>query len=308
MISLVQPWTGAEVTALRSALRMSLVDFAAYLGVSARIVSTWEAKGADIEPRPVNQAALDTCLKRMSADELARFTQLVPAEVITEAPEDDALVQPDRDRHPIDGRWMNRIPDSIYLSGPLDQPVWLPDYWIDTYPVTNGDYALFVGAVGHPPPQHWDGRRPPPEIIDHPVVWVTHDDASAYARWAGKRLPTSQEWEKAARGTRGATWPWGDQATPAKCNCKRDRTPGTTTPVDRYKSGVSPYGVYDLAGNVWEWLATETTPGRYELKGSSFHSLLEAAAAASFNDADRLMLDDDTGFRCATTDPNSGPD
>ncbi|WP_218000609.1 SUMF1/EgtB/PvdO family nonheme iron enzyme [Nocardia higoensis] len=302
MISLVQPWTGVEVAALRRARRMTLIEFAAYLGVSERIVSTWEAKGADTTPRPVNQAALDTSLQRLNPDELARFLQLVPAEAITDARQEEALAQPDRTRHPVDGRWMNRIPDGVYLSGPLDQPVWLPEYWIDTYPITNNDYATFVTAAGHPPPQHWNGRRPPPDITDHPVVWVTHDDASAYAQWAGKRLPTSQEWEKAARGPRGATWPWGDQATPAKCNCKRDRTQGTTTPVDRYKSGVSHYGVYDLAGNVWEWLSTETSSGRYELKGSSFHSLLETAAAAIFNDADRLMLDDDTGFRCATTD------
>lgn len=87
--------------------------------------------------------------------------------------------------------------------------------------------------------------------------------------------------------------------TPAKCNCKVFDGAGTTTPVDCYKSSVSPYGVCDLCGNVWEWCATESTPGSFELKGSSFSSLLEAARPAAFNDANHLMCDDDTGFRCA---------
>ncbi|MGY4102063.1 SUMF1/EgtB/PvdO family nonheme iron enzyme [Nocardia sp. R16R-3T] len=298
MKSLVRPWTGAEVAALREARRMSLIEFAGHLGVSERMVSKWEAKGADIKPRPVNQAALDTSLSRLTPDELTRFLTVVPDDAIGDAPDSDQLIRPDRIRHPVDGRSMTWVPEGVFLSGPMDQPVWLPGFHIDTYPVTNADYATFVTATGHAAPRHWDNGRPPADIADHPVVWVTHDDASAYARWAAKKLPSAHQWEKAARGTSGATWPWGNQVTPAKCNCKvRDET-GTTTPVDCYKSSVSSYGVYDLCGNVWEWLSTESRPGRFELKGSSFNSLLEAAAPAAFNDADCGMLDDDTGFRC----------
>ncbi|WP_405135486.1 SUMF1/EgtB/PvdO family nonheme iron enzyme [Nocardia sp. NBC_01388] len=306
-ISLVRPWTGVDVKALREARRMSLIDFAGHLGVAVRTVSIWEADGEAIKPRPVNQLALDTSLSRLNLDEQARFIQSVPADAIGDAPNGEQLVQPDRIRHPIDGRSMTWIPEGVYLSGPLDQPVWLPGYHIDTYPVTNSDYKMFVNAVGYPPPRHWDGSNPPAEIVGHPVVWVTHDDADAYTRWANKKLPSTAQWEKAARGTVGATWPWGNQPTPAKCNCKvRDRS-GATTPVDRYKSGASPFGVFDLAGNVWEWLSTTSAPGRYELKGSSFNSLLEAAVPAAFNDADHSMSDDDTGFRCVTTELNRGP-
>lgn len=304
MKSLVRRWTGADVVALREARRMSLREFAAHLGVSERQVSKWEAKGSTIQPQPVNQAALDTSMARLAPDEMARFLTAVPADAIADAPDPGELIRPDRIRHPVDGRSMTWIPEGVFLSGPMDQRVWLPGYHIDTYPVTNADYLLFTTATGHPTPRHWTGGQPPADIADHPVVWVSHDDATAYAQWAHKELPSAQQWEKAARGTTGATWPWGNQITPAKCNCKvfrDDGEDGTTTPVDCYKSSVSPHGVYDLCGNVWEWLSTESAPGRFELKGSSFTSLLEAAAPAAFNDARTSMSDNDTGFRCITT-------
>jgi hypothetical protein len=252
-----------------------------------------------------NVGALDTSLSRLDPAELARFTQSIPHDALGESDPGDRLVHPDRARHPVDRRSMSWIPEGVYLSGPLDQPVWLPGFWLDTYPVTNSDYLTFVTATAHPPPRHWREGRPPAQIAGHPVVWITHDDADAYARWAHKQLPTAEQWEKAVRGTTGSTWPWGDQVTPAKCNCKTKDRSGATTPVDRYKSSVSCYGVYDLCGNAWEWTSTPSAPGRYELKGSSFNSLLDNARPAAFNDAHHTMLDDDTGFRCATTDLNT---
>ena len=93
-------------------------------------------------------------------------------------------------------------------------------------------------------------------------------------------------------------FPWGDQKTAAKCNV-RETGVGTTTSVSRYHSGVSPYGVYDMVGNVWEWCSTNTTKGRYELKGSAFTSPLFRGEPAAWNDANDFMQDDDTGFRCA---------
>ena len=112
-------------------------------------------------------------------------------------------------------------------------------------------------------------------------------------------MPTAQQWEKAARGTTGTVWPWGDQASGAKCNA-RETGIATTTSVSRYHSGVSPYGVYDLVGNVWEWTSSVASPGRYELKGSAFTSPAFRGNPAAFNDANDFMRDDDTGFRCVT--------
>ena len=87
--------------------------------------------------------------------------------------------------------------------------------------------------------------------------------------------------------------------TAAKCNV-RETGIGSTTPVDRYHSGASPYGIYDMCGNVWEWLSIQSAPSRYELKGSAFTSPFARATPSLFNDASADMLDDDTGFRCIT--------
>jgi formylglycine-generating enzyme required for sulfatase activity len=197
---------------------------------------------------------------------------------------------------------MVEVDGSVFLSGPSNDPLWLPGFYIDVHPVSNADYARFIAATGHSAPQHRtaDGAPFPENLGNHPVVFVTWNDATAYAEWAGKALPTSQQWEKAARGTRGTAYPWGDQPTPAKCNV-RENGVGNTTPIDCYQSGVSPYGAYDMCGNVWEWCSSETRPGRHELKGGAWTSPFNRATPSSFNDANATMCDDDTGFRCATS-------
>lgn len=296
----VERWSGVEVRALRDAKRMSIREFAAHLGVSERMISKWEAAGENINPRPVNQAALDTCLARCDPDTQARFAHLTGDSLVPKAESDtsSAPIGSSQIRHPMDGSPMVKVDGSVFLSGPSNDATWLPAYYIDVYPVSNSDYARFIDATGQTPPSHWEGGKFPDGTADHPVVFVTWKDATRYAEWAGKTLASSQQWEKAARGTRGTVYPWGDQPTPAKCNV-RENGVGSTTAVDCYQSGASPYGVYDMCGNVWEWCSTQSKPGRHELKGGAWTSPFDRATPSSFNDAAETMCDDDTGFRCA---------
>jgi len=136
--------------------------------------------------------------------------------------------------------------------------VTLPEYRIDRYLVTNAQYARFVAETGHRPPSSWkEGRIPPGELLQ-PVTLVNWYDARAYAHWAGKRLPTEAEWEKAARGTDARRWPWGNAMDPKRLNTYYNV--GSATSVDTYKNGVSPYGVYDMAGNVSQWIEDDFLP------------------------------------------------
>jgi len=166
----------------------------------------------------------------------------------------------DRWRNPKDGKEMVRVPAGKFLYGDDKKEVELPEFWIDKAPVTNAEYARFVAETGHEPPEHWNGKTPPKNITDHPVTYVTWRDATAYAQWAGGRLPTEEEWEKAARGTDGREYPWGEWAED-HCNSMAAGV-GDTTPVGKYSPrGDSPYGCVDMAGNVWECTASEYEPG-----------------------------------------------
>ena len=131
-------------------------------------------------------------------------------------------------QHPVDGSLMARVEGSIFLSGPSNVPTWLATYLIDVYPVSNGDYSHFIAATGYHAPRHWVDGTFPADIHDHPVVHVTWNDAQAYAEWVGKSLPTSEQWEKAARGTRGTTYPWGISRRRPSATC--GRTESATRP------------------------------------------------------------------------------
>jgi serine/threonine-protein kinase len=156
-----------------------------------------------------------------------------------------------------DGKEMVRVPAGKFLYGDEKEERELPEFWIDKTPVTNAEYAQFVDATGHDPPLRWKGKTPSKDIADRPVTYVSWHDAAAYAEWAGKQLPTEEEWEKAARGTDGREYPWGNQKpTPELCNFGMKEWSATS--VGKYSpQGDSPYGCVDMAGNVWEWTASE---------------------------------------------------
>jgi formylglycine-generating enzyme required for sulfatase activity len=148
---------------------------------------------------------------------------------------------------------------STHSNERSQHPVHLSEFYIAKYPVTNKQYDTFVRAADHSFPKHWENGKIPLDKKNHPVVWVSWNDALAFCKWLSRetgrnfRLPTEAEWEKAARGTDGRIYPWGnDPPTPELCNF--DKRGYDTTPVDQYSpQGDSPYGCADMAGNVWEW-------------------------------------------------------
>jgi formylglycine-generating enzyme required for sulfatase activity len=228
--------------------------------------------------------------------------------------------------------------------------LYLPAYFIDRSPVTNAHFRRFIEAGGYANPAYWaeasaagrwlEGRyidydNKPRDVPyfwrdekwngdDQPVVGVSWYEALAYARWAGKRLPTEAEWEKAARGTDGHTYPWGNEWDKAKANSK-EGGPGRTTPAGRYSpGGDTPYGAADMAGNVWEWCSTRWgypypyTPddGREDLsggddvarilRGGSWGDNKEWARCAARYWYDPGLRNNLRGFRCCCA-PSSLP-
>lgn len=169
-------------------------------------------------------------------------------------------------------------------------------YAIMSTPVTNARYAAFVRATGHRAPgvdrltwEHyglrhayaetrrfaWREGEPPARRDQHPVVLVSRADAEAYAQWLSKttghrwRLPTEAEWEKAARGTDGRYFPWGNTFDPERLN-SADHGPFDTTPAGSHTNGASPYGMLDGAGQVFEWTADRGNNGKAVVKGGSW--------------------------------------
>lgn len=210
---------------------------------------------------------------------------------------------------PIDGKEQVWVPAGEFLYQDK-RKLTLPGFWIDVTPVTQAEYQRFLQAnPQHPVPYldenwvksyNWEQRRrtPPAGKEQHPVVLVSWHDAVAYAQWAGKRLLTEEEWEKAARGTDGREYPWGNTWDAAKCNTDEGKA-GGTTPVGRYSpQGDSPYGCVDMVGNVWEWTASDySSSGRVVRGGSWYYFRFYARAASHYYDEPDIRYND-FGFRC----------
>lgn len=237
---------------------------------------------------------------------------------------------------PNDGKDMVFIPGGAFVMGsdegsPNHQPqhqLVVADFYVDRWPVTNAEYKKFADATGHPVPNYevswcdtqgynWDPqtRLYPEGKADHPVVLVTWEDAMAYAAWAGKRLPTEAEWERAARGTEGRRYPWGNDLGSGRCNCKEAGL-HHTSPIGAFSpQGDTPEGLVDMVGNVWEWTNSLFAPFPYDpndgresrqalgfrvLRGASWVNDAQVANCLSRLDGD-FQFYNNVGFRCAVS-------
>jgi formylglycine-generating enzyme required for sulfatase activity len=196
-----------------------------------------------------------------------------------------------------DGRPMARVPAGKFLYGEDKEEAETGEFFIDRYPVTNAEYKKFVDATGHAEPAHWRNHTWPEDRENHPVVEVNWASANAYAQWAGKRLPTNEEWEKAARGTDGRVWPWGDEWDIDKCNVFSD---GTSETGKYSPAGDSPYGCADMAGNVWEWIGGGSPSQlRAPLRGGDWLDGPEEAQTFHIRMHTPHRKNPFVGFRCA---------
>ena len=143
--------------------------------------------------------------------------------------------------------------------------IYLSSYYIDKFEVSNSKYTEFIIATDHPAPAYWDHRKL--NQPSQPVTGVNWFDSDTYCRWANKRLPTEAEWEKAARGPAGSIYPWGNELDYSKANFAKGKTGQKyiTSPVDAHPEGISYYGAYNMAGNVFEWVQDWYSSDYYKL-------------------------------------------
>ncbi len=238
--------------------------------------------------------------------------------------------------------WLLRMAGLIESAGPTHQVV-LDAYRIDRHEVTNEQYEAFLDATGYPLPRFWN--QPSLNADNQPVTGVSWHDAQTYCSWTGKRLPTEAEWEKAARGTDGLAYPWGEVwdsamlrsaegvAGRAMANYHEwtlwrsgSMSDGGPAPVGSYPGGASPYGVLDMAGNVWEWVADWYDPEYYStaleenpsgpasgvarvLRGGAW----DVPSVVAFTWFREIFIPPDyngsavVGFRCASNEPPAAP-
>lgn len=328
-------------------MKIRLIRFALAFSLGWVVLLTLPPEGFGQTGMPMDPPLFpnDTCKECHPAVDTAKPNYSDPECLECHLPPDEPMAVPTAIKTvapPVPVNEMIRIPAGEFIIGndgrtQMDGPgnidetprhrVYLDTYLMDKYEVTNAQYKAFTDATNHRTPKLWKvpveghGMTYPPEKADHPVVYVDWYDAQAYCHWAGKRLPSEQEWEKAARGTEGWIFPWGDRFDTKKANSpqrwlSRDQK-GDTMPVGRFEDGKSPYGLYDMAGNVYEWTSSwyKPYPGNQEfnahygeknkiLRGGSWYDCLSYGCGLSTPTYNRsrfapAIRNKGFGFRCA---------
>ena len=249
-----------------------------------------------------------------------------------------------------------QVPAGTFMMGseeghPHERPViqvYVDAYEIDRFEVTNAQFQRYLQASQRPPPRYWDGDEYPRGSARLPVVGVSWTDAQGYCSWVGKRLPTEAEWEKACRGERGQTYPWGESWDPEQANLNLnrsirwpnsiddawdylveidgERSQPSLNPVGSFPGGISPYGVFDMAGNASEWVLdwynwsgyaempmtnpiNKEPPWNHSLRGSGWfdrygdQELASDQSRCSARNSSHSYDDPRVGFRCAVSLP-----
>ncbi|MCL4266453.1 MAG: SUMF1/EgtB/PvdO family nonheme iron enzyme [Anaerolineae bacterium] len=206
---------------------------------------------------------------------------------------------------------MAHIPAGLYTVGlgsgdgntAAEQQVNLAEYWLDRQETTNAQYAAYLAASEAEPPANWTDGAPPAGADQLPVQGLTWQMAADYCAWQGKRLPTEAEWEVAARGELGLLYPWG--STPDTVTL-----PGSAYPVGSIATNRSPFGLYDMSGNVWEWVAqpyTAVAEGQQIARGGAYDFLKELTYRLQ-GDPNVPTMVKTTGVRCAASQVELVPD
>lgn len=305
----------------------------------AAVVLILEAAGRD-PPLSLPDGAWDRLIDAVGKDPDAVDADLLPAllhHLATTGDQARVAELADGCVAPVPAGWGPMGSD----SGPFDErpvrAVYLDSFAIDRFEVTNAQYLGFVAATGAAAPPGWDSAMPLPGTLGHPVVGIPWDRADGYCRWAGKRLPTEAEWERACRGTEGRTYPWGNRWDEAAANVVsfplRDpddafallRGPGPPSPdpVGAHRDR-SLDGVFDLAGNAMEWVADRYDPSAYQALPATNPVAIEPpwnrvvrggpwilpvrsgpdpaeAARCARRNASHAAFDARIGFRCASS-------